>query len=811
MLSVQPPFLDKKYNLKFKQNNDFQVNNNIISLVLRMNKVFTYILLSLTIGLFAQTDYSDQWEDLFSYTHIKDFVKSDNLLYAVADNAVFVYNTQTKEITKISSVHGLSGETSSAIHYSASLEKLVIGYENGLLEIIDSQGKITTSPEITNFNQTGEKRINHIYEYNDKLYLSTSFAVIVYDLKNLEFGDTYFIGIGSTDEKVNQITVFNNEIYAATQRGVYIANINSPNLVDFNEWALLFTGNYTSITTFNNRVFTTIGNELRAINETLISNISTFNQNIKGLKSSTQSLSVALETSATILNQSLTQIAQIDQTSSLQFTLNQAYEENNDIYLATQGFGILKTSTSSTNTFEQIHPEGPFLNDIFSIDVHNNNLWVVYGGYDATYTPLQRRNGYSYYNGENWTNTPYDPSFPLGDLTSITIDKTNSNNVFISSFGDITGSDTNTPLTGGLLHIEDGKVTNFYNQLNSSLQNITENIPNRVTIRIGGSAFDNEGNLWLSNIGVSHRIKKRSPNGEWRNFDIQSIIQTNRFGMNEMAIDNNNTLWIGTRRNGVYAFNENGLRKKALTTEATRGSLPNLNVRTVAVDSNNDIWLGTLTGLVVFRNASAVFDSAVNDAAPVVILDDGIPKRLLGDQTINTIEVDGANNKWFGTDTGGVLYTNSTGEKTLANFNKSNSPLPSDKILKIRVDNSTGKVYFVTSRGMVAYDSKVAPYGDELGEVYAYPNPVLKNHATVSIGGRHGTHLPEGTNVKILDVSGNLVYETNVKESQQLQGGKVVWDKRNLAGNKVASGVYIVLLSHNDNTETSTTKIAIVN
>ena len=104
---------------------------------------------------------------------------------------------------------------------------------------------------------------------------------------------------------------------------------------------------------------------------------------------------------------------------------------------------------------------------------------------------------------------------------------------------------------------------------------------------------------------------------------------------------------------------------------------------------------------------------------------------------------------------------------------------------------------------MVVYNSKVVPFGETLGEVYAYPNPVLKIHANVTIDGRNGTHLPKGTNVKILDVAGNLVFETNVVEGQQLGGGKVMWDKKNLAGVSVASGVYIVLLSNEDNTETT--------
>ena len=65
--------------------------------------------------------------------------------------------------------------------------------------------------------------------------------------------------------------------------------------------------------------------------------------------------------------------------------------------------------------------------------------------------------------------------------------------------------------------------------------------------------------------------------------------------------------------------------------------------------------------------------------------------------------------------------------------------------------------------------------------------------------------------MKILDIAGTLVYETNVIEGQELKGGKVVWDKTNLAGKRVASGIYIVLLASDDATQTTTTKIAIIN
>ena len=81
-----------------------------------------------TFSLLAQVDYSNVWEDFFSYNNVKDFIKVDNMLYALTDNATFTYDFSTQETEKLSSVQGLSGETTSAIHYSIETNRLVIGY-----------------------------------------------------------------------------------------------------------------------------------------------------------------------------------------------------------------------------------------------------------------------------------------------------------------------------------------------------------------------------------------------------------------------------------------------------------------------------------------------------------------------------------------------------------------------------------------------------------------------------------------------------------------------------------------------------------
>ena len=777
-----------------------------------IKRLFVFLIFSTSL-ISAQVDYSDSWEDFFSYNNVKDFIKSENILYALSDNAIFTYDFTTQEIKKLSSVQGLSGETTSAIHFSTQSDRLVIGYKNGLVEVVDSDGSITISADILNFNQTGEKSINDIFEYQGKLYLSTSFAIIEYNIDQLEFGDTFFIGNNSSDVKINEIVVLNDFIYAATERGIYKADFNNANLIDFNNWNLISSvnNNYTNIIIFNSKIYTTLNKKLFEVTETNeIVLIEDYSSSIVSLKGSSTNLTVVLNSSVNVYSTNFDLVLQNNADINFDYILNTAFAENNQLFLATKQFGILSSLISDDIIFQEIHPEGPVSNDVFSVTAKNNQLWVVYGGYTPTMAPIQPELGYSHYNGENWLTEENDLDNSFPGFVDVTLDPNNENKAFISSFGST--NQINTYQTGGLFVVENDEITNFYNNLNSPLEDIYETNPliNSVTVRISGSVFDNQGNLWIANIGLSNELKKFS-NGSWTEYDISSVKPNSSFGLSEIITDRNNSIWIGTRGDGVIAFNQNGERIKSLTALPTEGSLPNLRVISLASDSDNRIWIGTISGLVVFSNASGVFDADVVDAQPVIFEEDGIAKKLLGDQYISAIAVDGANNKWFGTSDGGVTYTNPNGQTTIATFSKENSPLPSDRITKISVDKEFGKVFFATDKGIVAYNSNVAPFGETLGEVYAYPNPVRKFHNTVTIDGRNDTNLPKGTNVKILDIAGNLVYETNVIEGQELQGGKVIWDKKNLAGNNVASGIYIVLLANEDASETSSTKIAIIN
>ena len=137
--------------------------------------------------------------------------------------------------------------------------------------------------------------------------------------------------------------------------------------------------------------------------------------------------------------------------------------------------------------------------------------------------------------------------------------------------------------------------------------------------------------------------------------------------------------------------------------------MPSSYVKSIAIDNNNHVWIGTIQGLRVLYNTSNFFDTPVVTTQQIVILEDGIPRELLEQQYITDIEVDGANNKWVATIGSGVFYFSPNGQQTIYHFTKDNSPLPSNNINDISINDTKGKVYFATEKGFcLLYTSDAA-------------------------------------------------------------------------------------------------------
>jgi len=318
----------------------------------------------------------------------------------------------------------------------------------------------------------------------------------------------------------------------------------------------------------------------------------------------------------------------------------------------------------------------------------------------------------------------------------------------------------------------------------------------------GASAFDKEGSLWVTNSRVSKGLKVLKKNNQWNFYDFASIT-TNPpdDSYSSIVVDKNGTKWIASYRNGVIGFNENYNNKFILIkTGSDAGNLPDTDVRSIVVDHRNQLWIGTFSGLRILPSIDRFLTDTTLDTNPVIILDDNLAQELFYQQSIMDIEVDGANNKWVSVDGAGAFLVSSNGQKTLYHFTKENSPLPSNTVLDIEIDGVTGEVFFATDRGLVSFKGIATKPADDLNNVFVYPNPVRPEYnGTVKISG-----LIDKANIKITDISGNLVYETTS------EGGTIEWDTRAFGKYKVASGVYMIFIAAEDGAETKVKKVMII-
>ena len=758
-----------------------------------------FALFSIQIG-FSQN--SQFWKGYFSYKEIKDISQSPTVFFAAAENALFSKNLATNSIKTTNTIDGLSGQTITSMYHSTAFNKTIIGYENGLIMIVnDADGTMLNVVDIiTNGVNQNLKRINHFMEYNGILYVSCDFGIVQYNLATSGFGDTYRIGDLGAEIKVSQTAISNGIIYAATMVGIKSASISNPNLNDYNQWTQLIGGGFTGVETFGTQVVaSTNWGAVFKLDGTVFTSFATLPLGAVDIRASGNYILISTQTSVSIYNQNLSLLLQIssNQIPNISAKFTCATLIGNVIYLGTLEDGIITTTLDNPTTFNYLSPDGPSRNALFAINASTENVWAVYGGYSPDYNPYTYDNnglntyGFSKFTENGWQNTPYSAVLGAKALSKITINPNNSNQVYISSF------------FSGLLKVENDIPTVLYDESNSSLESLVLNPPNPnyKDLRINGAAFDKSGNLWVGNGWSKNGLKKLSTQGSWSSVNIEPISQRyyeNSYG--EVLVDKNGTKWMASSYDGVIAYNETGNVFKKISLGADLGNLPVVDARVIAIDNRNQLWIGTTSGLRVLSSVDRFSTDDQLTSNPIIILENGLAQELLYEQFITDIVVDGANNKWVGTADSGVFQFSSDGQQTLRRFTSSNSPLPSNAINDIDISPTTGEVFFATDKGMVSYKGTSTIASTDLSNVNVYPNPVRPEfEGTVKVSG-----LSNKCNVKITDIEGNLVYETIS------QGGTIEWDTKAFGNYNVASGVYMIFISSQDGTDTTVKKVMII-
>lgn len=776
-------------------------------------------ILGLAGGLAAQTAIG-QWRDHFQYRHTMAVVQGNDDIYCATTTAVFKYNEQSGETERYTKVNALNDVNIQALGWNADRNSLLVGYKNGNLDIIGN-GSATNIPDIKRSSIVGDKGIYTIVNRGGQTYLGCGFGIVVVDLARMEVKDTWLIGPNAAQLQVNSIAFHGDSIYAATQQGLYAAWQGESNLAAYTNWHKRpdvpgANGAFSAAISFNGNLM--VNRRVSVVEQDDLDTVYYFNVGWHVLTAEpgdfTRSMDVSPDgqlltiTGRETVRRFGTDLSFVDYAFNIGsegvHPMDAISRPQGGMWIASNGHGLL--SFRGPTNYTAISPNGPTNNSSYRMSSSEGSLYVTTGGPSGNWGNEFLKDGVHVYTEGQWrtTDRSNDPLFSSGsngygealnDVMAVAADPDDGSHAFVGSWDD------------GILEMRNGQGAGFYGADNSSLQRYQNSGSNSVPTLVGGLAYDEKGNLWASNSNCNAPISVRMKNGTWRSFSASAALANNTL-LSDIIVGKNGYKWIVRPRSaGMLVFTDNGTPSdpgddlaKALNTFEGQGGLPSMDVFTVAEDKDQQVWVGTGKGVAVFYNPDAVFTNGDFDAQQILIEQDGNVQILLETESVSAIAVDGANRKWLGTQTGGLFLVSADGTREIAHFTAANSPLPSDNIICLNIDAITGEVFIGTDQGIMAYRGDATEGSLTADCASVFPNPVRETFTgPVAITG-----LVKGSDVRITDVTGNLVFHTISL------GGQAIWPATDMNGNRVSTGVYLVLSVDPEGKLKCNTKVAVV-
>ena len=748
-----------------------------------MKKLLVLIfLIACNVVLWAQdsSSKSSDWNEYYSFHNNFQITTDNDRIYSANPNAIFYIQKSENTLHHLSKNNGLSdvGITSFAVDPSGLY--LIVGYGNGNIDIVFN-GHTTNIIDLKSRLMSCKKNINSITFLSNKAFLATSFGIIVLDYQKAQLEDTYFLSAKGEYIVVNKLysDTSTKYIYAATMSGVYYCKYGQSNLADFNNW--------TTIPAFVNIACNSICyfDSTLYIN-TLTNGIDSFFIYKNGIKTlfkkqykSFRNIH-AYQDKLLIIGTSLIEVYDnklllkqvIDSANVVSPEFHDACFDQDGLLWFNEKVRGLFRSTDKIGNF----PQSPVSDFISSIRSANDNLIVTHGVQWRYY-----ESKISFYN-LNYNSWIYSIDWSYSDpLNSVSLPNERFH-FFVGSWGK------------GVIEYNDW--WNPINRFNTNTKSLGSDYVNDLKI-------DSNKNLFVytarNNLPFSVYTKK----GEWYRWNYKDFTKVD--DQSEIFIDKNNWKWV-VAYDGIFVFNDKNTPldlkdddTKFIPLSDNSGEMISSSARSMAIDLTNVLWVGTISGLGYYSNVDNVF----GDSKPILsrnkITVNGVVDYLLASESINCIAIDAANRKWIGTNSG-LFLVSSNGTEVLKHFTVDNSPLPSNAISCLKIITEKSEILIGTYSGLVGYNIGIHEAKPDLSEISIYPNPVKHDYT----GLIRFEGLMEKTTIKLLDINGNLVYET------LSEGGTAFWNGNNLVGQRVASGVYVVVLVNSDQTQKKISKIIFI-
>ena len=758
-----------------------------------------FAILSILIAITANAGIGD-WVLYPSYHNATYCQTAGDKVYVLASGALYSYNTSDEEVRVYDKINTLSDIDITHIEYCKDIKALVVVYSNANIDILFDDEEVYNITDFKN-KSLPDKRINGVDIQGTTAYISTVFGVVELDLEEYEFTNTYTTGLNTYCTYL-----FNGTLFCGTETGMYSCATDK-NLLDKNNWVKKNNYFTKAICELDGMLYCYLDEygiySYNADNNILKDVVYNHGEKYNAMYSNGKEIIASAKKKTTIIT-SPTDVT-VYKNSNSNFIL----KDGNHFWDCKGYNGIVKCIAKDGEIIvnsTSVTPDSPVRNYCEYMKFASDDKLLVAGGnlnyfditfYDGTLMEYD-------YSGNRWNNLPEDTikqatGIPYLNLCAIDEDPADPGHYFAGSFG------------YGLYEFRNGKFVKHYSTHNSPLESV---IPtNTRFVRIPSVKFDKEGNLWCINTGTKNIKKVLKSDGTWCELYYKPIEKLAT--MVEPVMDSRGWLWLKSLQGeaGIFCAKMNGTPLDSSDDESKAWLNKFVNqdgisydiyqVFALTEDREGQMWVGTNTGLFVIDNPKTFFNNGVFKQIKVPRNDGtGLADYLLSGTYIKSIQVDGANRKWIGTNDDGIYLISADGLETIHHFTTENSPLPSNSIVSIAINDRSGEVFIGTDKGIASYMSDATRPEEKLDEnnIYAYPNPVKADYSgNIAIVG-----LTHDCNVKIVDTAGYLINEGTSN------GGQYTWNGRNARGEKVASGVYYVLTYDSNGNEGVATKIVVI-
>jgi ligand-binding sensor domain-containing protein len=699
-------------------------------------------------------------------------VDDDMNVWAACSGGLFKYETGTEKLIPYTNIDALLSLDISSVLCGNNGE-VYAGSTDGVIHVLDKNGKWSYLTDIRSAGKPNPA-IRKMFLYDEKLYAVGGFGISVIDKDQHIFIESASkFGDLPANAEVRDATILGDSVFLATSTGIAAAKINK-SLVDPNNWVTyknkdLGNNTFFHITAYKGQIYAGTEENIYIVKSDTFLLHTKVEYGLTGLKSTESNLYYS---SLSKIISSEGEIAFPHSEPVSGFIVLDEQEGKFLVTLKKYGISLVKSGES-----KEIVPNSPNSNLYSSTDVDSQgNFWVASSSGGGT--------GVMKFDGENWTNyTAKLPEIETNDFFKI---KSGSNGKTIAStWGD-----------GFYIFGNDGSITH-YDESNTPMKGIAS----APTYTLAGcSEYDFIGNLWVVNYGENSAgpvLIAMEPSGTVHSF--QNNYSANARHYVAMTIDYSGTKWLGSTEkfnSGLYYFNERNTLEDlsddifGTFTSSSLNNLPANTINDLATDKQGKVWVATSSGICQILNPGAV----LSNQKPIAVF-----SNLIGNVQVYDVEVDAIDNKWVATSSG-LWVLDAEGTEVLAIINKSNSPLTTDVIESISLDDATGRVFIGTKEGLfTAYSLSVAPEDNHNISCYPQPFKPRKDNEIVIEG------LAGNSDVRILTTNGQLV------ASIQCAGAKTIWNGKDQNGNYVQTGVYLIVASSETSGATAVQKIAVIN